>query len=296
MAITVTESSNGQKFSATTKTNTATKVFVVEGALSPFDAYAAAGIPNLGDYYVDDDFPATLFYATVQSKSVDNIDSRDDLHRVTVEYLFDAARSTNRPSNPVDGDEIYTFEPSQSTQKVNFGFGQDRFPKAPDPNPADDPGLNIGVNGEGEIAGVQLLDNTEILKVTQWISVSNFTPAFQNAVRVERNKINSVIWYGAAIGEALFIGMREVATNDITVELEFEFLISKNISEINIPAFKDKDDNIITVTGGKKGWQYLWTLSGETANPKKIFTHGVFLADVYYDSTFAGLGLTGLQT
>jgi len=290
----VTEASEGQKYRETKNGGTATRVFFVENALSPFDAMFAEGIPIKGDPYEDKDFPFRTFFPRAQSVEVENMDTNDDLHKVTVEYLFERDDDTEEPSQPANGDEVYKYEPTTSSQRITQAIEQTRFGTVSHPPPKHLKAIGVT---ETEVEGVFVFDNTERLVVTQWLFPVNYTPAFQDAVRLVRNTKNSVIWYGAAIGECLFMGMREVSVNEDMVQIEFEFLISRNIAEGDLNDFEDVAGAPIPITGGKLGWDYLWAINAtdEAASPDRTYQRGVYLSKVYPENDFSTLGLSGVQ-
>jgi hypothetical protein len=295
MAKELEEAVEQQSFNLSDSGETARKVYYVTGALSPYDALQTTGLPAIGDLYTDTDQPAVTFVPRVTKITCSNIDKTDDKHKIVVDYEFNREKSTNRPSAPSNGDEVYTYEPSGETAKiltVPSDLAQTVYPTGK----SAEVGQYIGKNSDGTIEGVDILDNSEVLTVTQWKDPANYTTTFQDGVRAIYNTVNSVSWYGAAAGEALFTGMRQVSVNETMVELEFTFMISRNRSSAELPIFKDKDDTTITVSGGKDGWQYLWTQTREKKkDPKGVYTNIVAVSDVYETNSFSALGLTGVR-
>jgi len=301
MAKTVEEAVEQQSYEFTRTGEAARKVFFVLGADSPYDAITTAGIPQINDLYTDADSPATTFVTRVSKRRCDNIGSNDDKHQVVIDYDFSREKDTSRPVNPVvDVDEVYVFEPTGDSVKILTVPNENAQTVYTVTDPAPDVGQYIGMNSDGSIDGVDVLDNSEVLTVTAWKSVATYSTAYQDGVRAIRNTVNSGVWYGAAIGEALFTGMRQVSINESMIELEYTFLISKNRAKEAFPAFYGEEIDPdpaeqIVITDGKKGWQYLWTHARSKKNSKTAYTELVAVVDVYNSDTYSALGLTGTR-
>ena len=134
------------------------------------------------------------------------------------------------------------------------------------------------------------------MTVTQWQAAGYLTEAKLNLIRGCRNKVNSVVWYGTAIGEAFFKGWRLAARSSNFITLEFTFLISRNRLAGELPTYYNRIGTPYTITNGKKGWEYLWEQSAEAvvagAEPH-IYSKGVYVAKVYETNNFSGTGLSG---
>jgi len=292
MAVTVEESVENQTYEITSDGFFATKVFNVFNAQGAFEAITHADIPEYDEAYYDSLITPAVGPFVLLAKKISCVNAgRDDLHIVTVNYEYRYA-STDRPSNPSDGDEIYKYDPTGDTVRVSSALATQTKYGADVTNE----GSLIGVTAAGEVEGVDILDTSEVLTVTQWKSTVNVTEAYMNNIRAVRNKYNTVAWYGAAAGEVLFTGVRQVGKNATTTELEFTFLISRNKTAPELPTYTNANGTPYTISGGKKGWQYLWEQAAETtdgAGKPKRYSRGVYVADVYKTDNFSGLGLTG---
>lgn len=299
--VTFDEMTEGQSFVSTGETSTATKVWSCTGAVSPLDVLLATNKPvSIGDAYTDDDLALTLNLTCSRTEITPPSDV-DSVYFLTATY--DVGKKNERPDSPADGDEYHTFESAGEYVHIEQANAQSQYPTGVGGVPdAKDYGKTIGVGRDNSVAGVDVLDSSEILTVTKFKSEANYTPAFINGVRDIRNTIyedGANTWYGTTKQEALFTGMRKVAVRSGIVELEFTFKISQTKTQAEMSKVIGKDGNPITVTGGKLGWQYFWVqnVEGKKGAGVKAVTYasGVYIADVYPTDTFASLGLSGVQ-
>jgi len=272
--------------------------WIVSGIASPRstvdDIINDISAPKYGDEYFNTPTTSNLTLVSTDCREVTDSNPEDcPLFEFSANYEFIPSATTYQ-SFPEFDDEFYDYSFTNETVKVNSGIAQDKYP-ATGTGEAPDVGLLIGVDQEGTVDGVDVYDNSETLVVTKWKDQTAFTQAFVNNVRAELNKVNNASWYGSSAGECLFRGMEKVGDNRDMVKLEFTFLVSRNKLVGELPTFTDKEGASFTITGGKKGWEYLWVRPIAVPETDKVVSRveGVYVAQVYDESNFSGLGLTG---
>lgn len=306
MTTAVKELFGDQQFGKSSTGNSAKRAFHVSGATGPDDAMAATGIPAYGDYYPGS---STLKAAGVSADT----DGRDDLYKVVVDYVYSSASGGGKPKTPSAGDEWWTLDLSGQTVNIQAAYSQTSYG-------ADAIDVDTLVNvkydekkpTELDIDGVDVYAPGGTLTITTWRAPDDVTAgsstSFVQECMAEIGKYNSGTYYGFAAGELLFTGVRIVnrvqGTEEELVELEFAFAISPNKSSAELPTFIGEgegsgEDGVITITGGKKGWQYLWIMPvlatgiGSVENATAIRVRGAYVADVYKSSDFSAFELSG---
>ncbi len=295
MAVTGKEGAQQQSFEITQDGRSATKTYHVFGARGVYEAILNPAVPAYGDLYYDSNIieePPIVLNLRVKKKTGVNMGDVDNLHVVTV-YYTQVYSADDRPEDPDDGDEIYSYEPTGDTVNIKtsiatVSYGDDVI----------DYNGKIGCALDGSVQGVDIPDNSEILTVTQWKTTTLLTETYLNNIRAVRNKVCDLKWYGAAIGEVLFEGMKQVGKNEFTTELQFTFKISRNKVEAELPTYYNKDGSTYTISSGKLGWDYLWEQSAEKTNHTtkvtKQYTRGVYVDAIFYTDDFSDLGLANV--
>jgi hypothetical protein len=278
---------------------TAKSVWIVGGIAEPSrstvnDIINDTNAPKYGDEYFNTATTSRLTLASLTCVELADANPKDaPLFEFTANYEFIPSINTF-VSIPDFDDEFYDYSFTNETVTTNNCIEQVAYP-ASGTGIAPPMDKLVGVDQDGTVDGVEVYDNSETLVVTKWKDQTLFTQAYVNQVRAELNKVNSISWYGASAGECLFRGMEKVGDNRDMVKLEFTFLISRNRVEAELPTFKDREGSNFTITGGKKGWEYLWVRPISVPETDKVVSRvdGVYVAEVYEESNYAGLELTG---
>jgi len=303
MAIEVSEAVDNQDYKKTATVVTFSQKYFVTGAGSVYQATLAVGIPNVGDFYVDTDLtdpevpvltPTVIPCINVRCT---NINSTDNIHEITADYEFSVNDSTGgsgtAPENPVDGDEFWTIASTSDTAHVNAS--PDGFITAQYPGSAPDNNGLIGVQSDGEINGVDIVDEFYTINVTLYKTAADVNDTYINTINNLKGSVNAVAWYGAPAFASLYKNFRVGDHNSTLKIIEFEFLVGKNKIQSQLTGFKNKLGNVIAITGGKYAHQYIWNRSAETTTGgvTKTYSTGVYVDTPYLPLAWTGLGLTG---
>lgn len=306
MTIKVSEAVDNQDYKKTATLVTFSQKYFVTGAGSVYQATQAPGIPDVGDFYVDIDL--TNPAVPVETPSVipcinihcSNINSTDNIHEITADYEFrvnnPAGGSSSAPENPVDGDEFYVIASTNATAHVNVSPLGILPATYASPGSAPDANGLIGLQAEGDVNGVDIIDEYYSISVTLYKDAVDVDAAYITALNELRGTTNIALWYGAAIQSTLYQDFRISDFNTTLKIIEFDFLVGKNKITSELTGFRDKLGATIVITGGKEAHQYIWSRAAEStvAGATKSYSTGVYVETVY-DRTqdWTPLGLSG---
>ncbi len=280
---TVTEITEGQAYTQNSKSSSRTRVYTVEGVVEPEEAAAATGIPDLGDAY-------SVTYWWLECSSIDVVQfGRDDLYKVTC--VFSAQNDDGKPKNPTAGTEYWTLDLAGQSANRKTAYLQTKFGAK-----AKDVGLLVGVSEDGSVDGVDVIVPSATLTVSTWKTPASVDSSFIKGCLKCVGRYNDASFYGFDEGEVLCAGVRIVNKGDELYELEFSFNVQTNEAAGDLPEFIDWSTGAaITITGGKKGWQYLWVspAAKDVAGVPSTQVKGVYIASVYKKKDFSPLGLSG---
>lgn len=164
------------------------------------------------------------------------------VHDVTVEY-----GSLQALTVPATGVTSYDFSIALDTVHIDLSPARvAAYALAGHTAPSD---LNIGVNLDGEIGGVDILVPTAGFGVIIRPPNGLVTEAYRILCGGLVGKVNNANFAGRPAGEVLFAGLRGGTRTDGDSELRLEFLERRNAASITIGG----------ITGvSKEGWDYLW--------------------------------------
>lgn len=275
----------------------------VQGAETAYEALTASGLPSPGDLYdaVGSGVWITARATRIQAELANGSESALNW-RITVTYeplSNGTGNGKGRPDNPQDGDEYWEFDGHGERIHVDNCIEQTGFPEGDVP----DVGLAVGVDENNEIRGLDIQERAATLRVHLFKTSEDVDDAYLQDCLADVAKYNSATWYGFDAGEVFLDSFQTKNQNEDLCEVVFTFLVRRNLAEADIPDFLDVEGEGIVVTGGKKGWQALWAQPGKTTAavgsgsgaPTAVnrYYRGVWVSDVYEQSDFSTLGLSG---
>jgi len=157
----------------------------------------------------------------------------------------------------------------------------------------------IGDDGEGNVEGVDVKAPRYEFTVTK-VFTNPATAPSDDTLRALADTVNSAEFsvtdsrtgrtITCAAGECLFRGHEAgAARGDGGLEITYNFAVRPNRGEFTIPGTD------ITVTDGKKGWDYLWCryAQAEDDTAKRLYAKaiGAYVDQVYYETDFTTLGI-----
>ena len=178
-----------------------------------------------------------------------------------------------------------SFDTGGGTMHLNQSYGT--VTKAP--NDAPDFGGAIGVDGDGNVAGVDVTMPVFNFEETHTLSGTVVTDSWKKKVAALTGTVNSGSFRGFAAGEVLFLGAsgsKRSKKASANWEITFRFAVSANRTRLRVG-----DINI----DSKRGWDYLW-VSYKTAvagNGKSLVKKpsAAYVEKVYPDGDFGTLGI-----
>lgn len=270
--------------------------FHVSGAANEYLAITADGIPAYGDTY-----PLDLGSGAI-SPRVNNISAKLAIGSdsalnwlVTVSYgpaAGGGGGASGRPQNPQPGDEYFSFNFATETAHVTHAL--DEVSYGPTPKPFTN--LAIGLNDNGEIAGMDILVPIGTLEVHHFFSPEAITQDWLNGIIATSGTVNSAEWYGLYAYEALFVGFSFGTQNQDVVEVIYSFAVRPNLLAADLPQFLDSTGAAIEVSGGKGGWELLWAWNSRAVQATEggaqvnTFCRGVYVSIVYPENDYSALG------
>ncbi len=268
----------------------ASKRYLVSGATDEYDAANADGLPAWNTAY---GATAPAAFMAVKNIRCNPITDSPGKFTVDVKWAWNFNRPSGGNSSPSDGTEVWSIDGTGQTVNVDACLSQTKYG-----DDARDVGVAVGQDVAGEIHGADIFETTVTLTVKLWKTTADVNQSYLAGCIQALQKVNSVTWYGLQPGECLFNRFSVSKSEDLVTEINFEFLGRPNLDSDEIPAFKDKDDNPISVASGKEGWQYLWAMPGQKkdGSKTKTWTMGVYVSDFYESDSFSALGLSGSLT
>ena len=225
---------------------------------------------------------------TVAGMILDTIEVMERVNATTwkVKAKYAQSDSSGDDSGGDDEDSFSTsFETGGGTMHMNQSLGT----VAKAPNDAPDYGGAIGVDGEGNIAGVDVTMPVFNFEETHTLAGSVVTDSWKKKVAALTGTVNSGGFRGFSAGEVLFLGAsgsKRSKKASAKWEITFRFAVSANRSGLRVG-----DLNI----QNKRGWDYLW-VSYKTAvagNGKSLVKKptAAYVEKVYPDGDFGTLGI-----
>jgi hypothetical protein len=191
-------------------------------------------------------------------------------HRVTIPYS---------PRQKKVGTYTWSFDTGGATINVKAAKAHiaDYAPVAdPDGNNVDPHNGAIGVDQDGNVAGIDLTIPALRLSVTFRHPEGEVTLGHAVALARKTPRTNSDTWLGFAAGELLFIGASGADGSETEAEVTYNFIASENATGLTIA----------DITGiAKKGHEYLWVefepavaiANGQAAaHPKRVYIERVY--------------------
>lgn len=196
---------------------------------------------------------------------LDEIEIEERINDNTYKVIASYAESESKDRESSTGESDETTDYGNSDPSVSFDTtGGSRHINtslktiSKVPNNATDYGGAIGVDGEGNVNGVDVSMPVMTFSETHYLKPSRVTDAYKKQLFSLTGKVNDNAFRGFSIGEVLFLGVngRRTGTSaDDLWELTFNFSVSPNQSEVKI-------SDSISVTN-KAGWDYLWVRFGD---------------------------------
>lgn len=263
-----------------------TVVYFVEGVSTLEDAEVAndgtESIPSIGAAFSGD---ATMTVSDINTESID-----EDTNQWEVSVTWSYERDETDPDRYSDGDEFWTFTGRLESLQVHSAFVQTEVGDI-----ARDVGKLVNVKDDGVVEGAPWDIPIGQLVVRYYKTASNVNNTFVQSVFGEYGKVNSSPYYGFAAGSLRFVNFRIPKEGDVLSELQFTFEIRPNEPLASLPSYTDPTGATINYPGDLQGWDYAWideVLSDNTTDlvPR---VRGLYIAELYRDSTFSALGLSG---
>lgn len=154
------------------------------------------------------------------------------------------------------------------------------------PTNAPDFGKAIGVDGDGNVNGVDITMPTMTFSETHYFKPSRVSSAYQKKLFTMTGCVNNDTFRGFAAKEVLFLGAsarRTGSSEEDLWEITFNFAVSPS-QTVNVP-------NVGDVT--KSGWDYLWLRYGDQVSNNNLVKTPIaaYVERVYRVVSFAGLGI-----
>lgn len=226
-------------------------------------------------------------YENMKFNSTQSSDYENGFYTITANYIASFENSMNI-GKPEENPATLSFDCSTASQKMTVARDQ----KLVGGSTKTDIGNYVGWNGEDldkegcEFAGVEFFSPIIRETYTKVFSNSKLNTAFKRRLAGYVGKVNSTKFKGWDGGEVLFMGVSwsgNVA-KDAQITVSYHFSVSMNETNIKIG-----DDTVPK----KKGWQYIWSLpeKQKAKEAKKLKILGIWIADIYEETDFNGLGV-----
>ena len=225
---------------------------------------------------------------TVAGMVLESIEVTERVNETTwkVKAAYTPASGDDGGEGGGDEDAFSTsFDTGGGTMHLNQSLGT----SAKAPNDAPDFGGAIGVDGEGNVAGVDVTMPVFNFEETHTLSGTVVTNDWKKKVAALTGTINKAAFRGFAAGEVLFLGAagsKRSKKASANWEITFRFAVSANQVQLKI--------GDLTIAN-KRGWDYLW-VSYKTAvagNGKSLVKKpaAAYVEKVYPDGDFGTLGI-----
>ena len=184
--------------------------------------------------------------------------------------------------NIAQGEDSYSFDTGGGTQHITQSLAT-ILSIAAEGSPADTKGA-IGDNGQGEIAGVDIVVPSYAFTETHIFDAGEVNQAYKLGVFNLTGRVNSLPFRGFGVREVLFQGASGQMRDGEEWEITFRFT-----------AQRSQDFSINGMEGRKAGWDYLWILykqdTDETAKRLAAVPQEVHVERVYEEGDFEALGI-----
>lgn len=250
-------------------------------------------IPYLVFDAADEDAALAAAHATAAARTVTGmalesveVDERvnESTWRVKAAYAPDSSSEGGGGGQEEDSFST-SFDTGGGTMHMNQSLGT----VSKTPNDAPDYGGAIGVDGEGNVAGVDVTMPVFNFQETHTLSGTVVTDAWKKKVAALTGTVNSAAFRGFAAGEVLFLGAsgsKRSKKASVKWEITFRFAVSANRTGLRVG-----DLNIEQ----KRGWDYLWVSykTAVAANGKSLVKKpsAAYVEKVYPDGDFGTLGI-----
>ena len=224
---------------------------------------------------------------TVAGMTLDSIEVMERVNETTwkVKAVY-ALASGDGGGEGGDEDSFSTsFDTGGGTMHLNQSYGT----VSKTPNDAPDFGGAIGVDGEGNIAGVDVTMPVFNFEETHTLSGTVVTDSWKKKVAALTGSVNSGAFRGFEAGEVLFLGAsgsKRSKKASADWEITFRFAVSANQTRLRVG-----DLNV----DSKRGWDYLWVSykTAVAANGKSLVKKpaAAYVEKVYPDGDFGNLSI-----
>ena len=225
---------------------------------------------------------------TVTGMSLESVEVEERVNSTTWRVKAEYA-STGSSGGDEGGDDEDAFSTSFDTGGGTMHLNQSLGTSAKAPNDAPDFGGAIGVDGEGNVAGVDVTMPVFNFEETHTLSGTVVTNDWKKKVAALTGTINKAAFRGFAAGEVLFLGAagsKRSKKASANWEITFRFAVSANQAQLKI--------GDLTIAN-KRGWDYLWVSYKTTvaANGKSLVKKpaAAYVEKVYPDGDFGTLGI-----
>ena len=227
---------------------------------------------------------------TVAGMALDSVEVEERINqstwRVKAEYAPTESSSGDDDDGGGDEDSYSTsFDTGGGTMHMN----QSLETTERTPNDAPDFGGAIGVDAEGNVAGVDVTMPVFNFEETHTLAGSVVNDSWKKKVASLTGTVNRSAFRGFAAGEVLFLGAsgsKRSKKASANWEITFRFAVSANRTGLRV--------GDLTIQN-KRGWDYLW-VSYKTAvagNGRSIVKKpaAAYVEKVYQDGDFGTLGI-----
>lgn len=201
-------------------------------------------------------------------------------------WRADVAYGPYKNKEPEDGDFRWEFDTTGGTKHITHGIGPATSYVA-DGVAFDHKGV-IGVNENGDVEGVDIIDHNFRWQEHRELLLSSYSWTYSDTLDELTGKINNAGFRGKAVKTVLFEGATGTwSTDDPTLlQVTYNFAHSRAVVDLQVGDI-----------GGiaKEGWEYLWT---KTETVKDAAAKGlgpipkqVDINKVYEDADFSTLGI-----
>ena len=226
---------------------------------------------------------------TVAGMSLGSVEVDERVNATTWRVKAGFASSDSSGGDDGGGDDEDSFSTSFDTSGGTMHMNQSLGTSAKAPNDAPDFGGAIGVDGDGNVAGVDVTMPVFNFEETHTLAGTVVTDAWKKKVAALTGTVNSSAFRGFEAGEVLFLGAagsKRSKKASANWEITFRFAVSANQAQLKI--------GDLTIAN-KRGWDYLW-VSYKTAvagNGKSLVKKpaAAYVEKVYPDGDFGTLGI-----
>lgn len=225
----------------------------------------------------------------VTGMTLESVEVEERVNATTWRVKAEYASSDSSGGDDGGGDEEDSFSTSFDTGGGTMHLNQSLGTTAKAPNDAPDFGGAIGVDGDGNVAGVDVTMPVFSFEETHTLSGTVVTDGWKKKVAAITGTVNKAAFRGFAAGEVLFLGAsgsKRSKKASANWEITFRFAVSANQAQLKI--------GDLTIAN-KRGWDYLWVSykTAVAANGKSLVKKpsAAYVEKVYPDGNFGTLGI-----